>query len=311
MAVSTGVAIAAWGLAHSGSAPAGDCPQPSAEIVEVAHGVYVRQGQHGIPFVDRNFANAGFIVGRDCVAVIDSGGALDEGKALGCAVAKVTDVPVCYVVVSHHHFDHALGNLAFKSPSVQIVGHDNLERSLMASADYYLSRLSEAAGETLSRNLIVPPTRTVSIGEPLELDLGGRVLSVTAHSPAHSDNDLSVLDRQTNTLWLSDLLFVEHIPSLDGSVLGWLEIMARLKQQPAARAIPGHGPVTVTWPDAMIPQERYFSVLRDEARALIEAGGDLSAATETIGQSEQPHWLMFDLHHKRNVTKVYTELEWE
>ena len=87
--------------------------------------------------------------------------------------------------------------------------------------------------------------------------------------------------------------------------------MEQLKQQPAARAVPGHGPVTAAWPGDMAPQERYFTVLRDEARELIEAGGDLNAATQQIGQSEAGHWLMFDLHHKRNVTKAFTELEWE
>ena len=199
-AVAGGVAIVVWGLTHSDAAPAaGDCPASTAEVMEVADGVYVRQGQHGTPFVDRDFANLGFIVGESCVAVVDTGAGFDEGKALGCQIAQVTDVPVCYVIVTHYHYDHAYGSLAFKSDAVQFIGHDNLARALEGSAGYYLERLSEAAGEKLSKDLIVPPDRTVSIGQSLELDLGNRVLSVTAHSPAHTNTDLSVLDRKTDT----------------------------------------------------------------------------------------------------------------
>ena len=301
------LALSAPAMAQSGCA--GVTPAP---VTEIAPGVYVRQGQHGPPFVTPAMANVGFVVGRECVAVIDTGGSPEEGRALRCAVANTTAVPVCYLIITHHHFDHALGSLAFKTaPQVQLIGHAKLGPALALSADYYLQQLAAASGQTFSKELIVTPDQTVAVGASHTLDLGGRELLVQAHPPAHSGNDLSVFDPQTGTLWLSDLLFVDHIPTLDGSVLGWLEVLAALKRTPARRAVPGHGPTSVGWPQGADDTERYFTVLRDQTRRLLDEGAGLEQARDQVGLDEQDRWQLFDLHHKRNVIKVYTELEWE
>ena len=286
------------------------------DVKEIAAGVYVRQGQHGIAFTDSNLANIGFVVGQDCVAVVDSGGSPQEGRELKCAIAKTTDVPVCYVIITHHHFDHVLGNIAFKtdtneSKPVEIIAHKKMELSLKNSAAYYLEQMKSLLGDEATQEIIVTPDRTVDIGQPLALDLGGRVLQLTAHPTAHTNNDLSVLDQQTGSLWLGDLLFVEHIPTLEGSINGWLDVLGTIMNEPAARAVPGHGPVDVPWPDGAKPEQRYFSTVRDEVRQLIQEGADIEQARDNVGHSEASHWHNFDLHHKRNVIRAYTELEWE
>ena len=295
-------------------AGADECSE-TAVVTEVADGVYVRQGQHGIAFKDENIANIGFIVGNNCVAVIDSGGSPKEGRALKCAIAATTDVPVCYVIISHHHFDHALGSLPFKQDSaemqVEVIAHSKMATSLSASTNYYLDQLADILGDEASKEIIVLPDRTVEVGQPLELDLGDRVLNITAFPPAHTNNDLSIHDVKTDTLWLSDLLFVEHIPTLDGSLNGWLDLMNDLLTQTIARVIPGHGPAQAAWPQAGDDETRYFNTMRDQVRKLIEEGADIEDARDSVAQSEQDKWLMFDLHHKRNVLRAYTELEWE
>ena len=288
-------------------------------VKEVAAGVYVRQGQHGIAFTDTHLANIGFVIGQQCVAVVDSGGSPQEGRELKCAIAKTTDVPVCYVIITHHHFDHVLGNIAFKNATdqsnqakpVEIIAHKKMELSLQNSASYYLEQMQSLLGDEATPEIIVTPDRTVDIGQPLQLDLGNRVLQLTAHPTAHTNNDLSVLDQQTGTIWLGDLLFVDHIPTLEGSINGWLDVLSTIMNEPATQAVPGHGPVDVPWPAGGEPEQRYFTTVRDEVRQLIEEGADIEQARDNVGQSEASHWQNFDLHHKRNVIRAYTELEWE
>jgi glyoxylase-like metal-dependent hydrolase (beta-lactamase superfamily II) len=132
-----------------------------------------------------------------------------------------------------------------------------------------------------------------------------------AHGPAHTDNDLSIFDRNTRTLWAGDLLFMERVPALDGSLLGWLAVTEKLGRIPAARVIPGHGPQAASWPDAMAAQQRYLGLLRDEIRGLLRSGGTMEEAVATVGRAEAGRWALFDAYNPRNVAAAFHELEWE
>jgi glyoxylase-like metal-dependent hydrolase (beta-lactamase superfamily II) len=136
------------------------------------------------------------------------------------------------------------------------------------------------------------------------------VLELRAHRTAHTDNDLSLYDAQTRTLWAGDLLFMERVPALDGSLLGWLAVLDELQALPAEHVVPGHGPALAPWPAALEPERRYLAVLRDEIRRMQRNGGTMEQAIAEVGQSEREHWRLFDDYHQRNVTAAYAELEW-
>jgi glyoxylase-like metal-dependent hydrolase (beta-lactamase superfamily II) len=157
--------------------------------------------------------------------------------------------------------------------------------------------------------VVVEPGLTVS--EQTELDLGGRVLILTAYPTAHTDNDLTVLDRRTGTLWTGDLLFTERVPVVDGSLKGWLDVTAKLRSLDVQLVVPGHGAANQDWPAALDAQERYLRVLLDETRLILSDGGTMEQAVEIVGQSERDGWLLFDDYHPRNVVTAFSELEWE
>lgn len=288
--------------------PADNC-KSAAEVVEIAAGIYVRPGKHSVVFDGEAVANIGFIVGNRCVAVIDTGGSYAEGQALRCAIRSVTTQPVCFVINTHAHPDHLLGNLAFRESGVFYIGHTKLARALALRGTVYLERAAQQAGRPLGPEHVILPD--LSVDGQLRLDLGDRVLELVAHSTSHTDNDLSVYDEKTATLWLSDLLFMEHIPVVDGSLNGWLTLLDTLKDKPARRVVPGHGPVQAAWPDAASDTLRYLSALREETRERIKKGDDLREAQKTVAYGERTRWQLFDSYHKRNIIAAYTELEWE
>jgi len=151
--------------------------------------------------------------------------------------------------------------------------------------------------------------RRREVGE-LQIDLGGRTLLLRAHETAHTDHDLSVFDSSTRTLWASDLIFAQRIPSLDGSLTGWLKGMDDLAALGAELVIPGHG-MPGTWSTVVPPQRRYLALLLQETRLFIAQKKRLADAIESVAVSEREHWRLFDDHHPGNVTKAFTELEWE
>ena len=285
-----------------------DQPLP---VTEIAAGLFVSQGVHAEVTAANlgAIANIGFIIGSEQVAVIDSGGCRLWGERLREAIRRHTDLPIGYLIQSHMHPDHVFGAAAFLPEKPEIIGHRALPAALARREAYYARRLQEALGDLAAGSIIVPPTRLVE--GRAEIDLGGRVLELTAHPPAHTDNDLSLFDRQTRTLWAGDLLFMERVPALDGSLLGWLAAMEELRRVPAARVVPGHGPRVAAWPGALADQQRYLGLLRDEIRARLRGGGTMEEAIATVGRSEAARWALFDDYNPRNVAAAFHELEWE
>ncbi|WP_045836316.1 quinoprotein relay system zinc metallohydrolase 2 [Hyphomicrobium sp. 99] len=281
-------------------------------VLEIAPGIFVHVGKYEL--VNRenrgDISNAVCIIGANAVAVIDTSGSYAAGKDLLEAIAEITSKPIHYVINTHMHPDHVMGNAAFKSQEVQFVGHHKLPAALYARKESYLTNARERVGDTaFAGTEIIPPTLLVK--DTLDLDLGGRTLTLKARPTAHTDNDLTIFDSATGTFFLGDLLFSNHVPTLDGSIVGWLNLIPVLTQEKADRAVPGHGPKTMPWPDAIAPVERYLKVLASDVRKMIKDGKTIEEAVATAGQSERGKWALFDEHHPRNVTAAFTELEWE
>jgi quinoprotein relay system zinc metallohydrolase 2 len=305
-------ALCCAALALPLAAPAGATPA-ALRLDPVAPGVWVHFGQLALvtPEDRGDIANLGIIAGRDAVAVIDTGGSVAVGAALLAAIAAVTDRPVRYVINTHEHPDHIFGNAAFAGGAAGFVGHHRLAAVLAQLGPYYLRSYRDQLGAAaIGQVRIIPPT--IAVQDTATLDLGGRLLHLHAAGPAaHSHCDLVVLDAASGTLFTGDLLFVRHVPVLDGSLAGWLGLLPQLAALPATRAVPGHGRQVVAWPDGLADERRYLTTLAADTRRLIAAGVPLARAVPQIEQSERGRWALFDAYTPRNATAAYGELEWE
>ncbi len=279
-------------------------------LTEVADGIYVHAGMH-LGFEEEHaddIANIGFIVGSECIAVIDTGGSYKIGELLKKEINKISDVPICYVINTHIHYDHVLGNAAFKDTKVKFVGHKGLAEELEYNKEFFLEQFSHFIDKENIENVIVKPD--IEVENTMNLDLGNREIVLTAYHRAHTDTDLTIIDINTNTLWLSDLLFMERIPAIDGSIKGWLSVMEELKQRDFKLVIPGHGPVSAKWPSAAKSQYAYLKSLHDEVEKEIDRGAFMEDIIETVLSEEKKKWLLHEENHRRNVSKTFTELEW-
>jgi quinoprotein relay system zinc metallohydrolase 2 len=278
---------------------------------EVAPSIFVHAGEIA-EATARNangISNVSFIIGREAVAVFDPGGSRSIGMMMWESIRDRTKLPVRHVVLSHVHPDHVFGASYFEEREKPVfVGHEKLPAALAQRGEYYQKRLEQQIGNHPTGKSVAP---AMLVSDKAEIDLGGRKLILTAHQRGHSDCDLTMFDEQTATLFAGDILFVDRVPSLDGSLLGWLKQLEALKAIPAQRAVPGHGPEQVPWPAGAANLERYLNVLLTQTRAAIAKGVEITEAVKTVGQSERGKWKLFDEYHGHNVTKAFKELEWE
>ena len=280
-------------------------------VEEPAPGVYVHRGAPlplDVPGHD-DIANIGFIVGSRCVALIDTGGSVRIGRALRAAVRQRTALPICYVINTHVHVDHVLGNEAFADDHPSFVGHAVLAQAMARSRPYFVQEYPQDFDAPATPEQVIGPDRLVETD--LTLDLGGRALRLHAWPTAHTDCDLTVYDQKTSTLWTGDLLFIERLPALDGSLVGWIAAVDRLAKQRARFVVPGHGPTSTRPAEAFARERRYLDNLLQGVRRELAEGASLQDAMVHVGADERSGWLLWNTVHPRNVARAYQELEWE
>ena len=148
-----------------------------AAVTQIAGGVFVAVGPVALASGANlgTIANRGFIIGDEAVAVIDTGGSFASGVSLRAAIQKITALPIRYVINTHMHPDHVLGNTAFRGEGTTFVGHAKLPRALAARAGQYLQANRALIGDAgFAGTEIVPPTLLVE--KEMTLDLGHRIL---------------------------------------------------------------------------------------------------------------------------------------
>jgi hypothetical protein len=100
-------------------APISQTRAPDFRLQEIANGVWAAIAN------DEGLAggNAGFVIGDDGVAVIDTFQDPVPAKAMLDAIRKLTPLPIRFVVNTHYHLDHVNGNDVFAAAGAAIVAH--------------------------------------------------------------------------------------------------------------------------------------------------------------------------------------------
>lgn len=288
----------------------------SFAVESIAEGIYAHRGED--LDIDTGYqgdiCNISFIVGSKGVAVIDTGGSLKVGEQLYTAIRKVTPLPVLYVINTHVHPDHVYGNAAFLPSNTNeqapvFVGHEKLAHAMDLRSEQYTKLNERLLHDDAKGSVLIKPT--LAVKTTLTLDLGDRELVLDAHPIAHTNTDITVIDKKTGTLFAGDLLFINRTPVVEGDIKGLITEIIKLKHSQATQVVPGHGPVTKDWLGALNNAERYLTTLLNDVRASIKRHDSMEKAMDTAAETERKHWKLFEITNRRNVNIIYPVLEWE
>jgi cyclase len=276
-----------------------DGPLPPPRVDEVSDGSYAYIQPDGSWWIN----NAGFLVGPQGVASVDTCSTERRTRAYLDAIAAVTPQPVRTLINTHHHGDHTFGNYLFGAAT--IVAHERARLAVLAwgpprSAPYWTE--ADWGAVTLD-----PPFLTYTDAVTL---WSGELRCEVRHvgAPAHTTNDSIVWVPERRLLFSGDLLFNGGTPFVvQGSVAGLVRVLEDVVRPLGAEVIvPGHG--EVCGPEVIGSVLGYLRFVQDTAREGRFAGlSPLDAAREAdLG----PYAQLLDAERLvGNLHRAYAELE--
>jgi cyclase len=181
-------------------------------------------------------------VGTDGIIMVDSQFAPMHDK-IKAAIAKLSPLPIKYLIDTHYHVDHVGGNAAFHRDGATIVAHDNIRLRLAAGV---INPTTGAKSPPAEPDAI--PTQTYSVGG-MKVEVGGRVAELKHVINAHTDGDTWIYFPDANVLALGDTYSSRTYPNIDwgsgGSIDGTIRALDRYLKvaNNSTKIVPGHGPV--------------------------------------------------------------------
>lgn len=254
-------------------------------------------------------SNSAFVVTDSGVLLFDSGSSAGIGHAIRKAIAGVTSQPVRWIVNSHAHGDHWLGNAAFADSVEQIFAGAGVAEVIEVDGITWVDRFNAMTGGITGNSVILAPDRKVE--QATELSFGGVPVLMMLSGGSHSPGDLMLWLPREEVLIAGDVVYSDRMPSTNaGDLKQWIETLAQLKQLQPRVVIPGHGAVT----DAS-GIDRLHALLR-ELWLAVEAGIDeglsdfemLPRVSEALAQF-RPFYPGLDDKLRRDLSHVYLQVE--
>lgn len=290
------------------------CAAPAAAgdaAIELAPGVYMVRGSGGVaePANLGRIGNSGFIVGDSGVVAIDTGTSYRHGQALLARIAQTTDKPVKLVLLTHVQPEFVFGAAAFRERGIPIRMHGKAAALMASRCEVCLKNLNlTLGGEAMAGTVLLRPDEVFE--QTHTLTQAGRALRVIYLGHSSGPGDVAVLDEASGVLFAGGLLDERRIPDVqDGDLAGWRDALARLRELPLRRIVPGHG--SATTPAAIDAVARYLGGLQARVAELLQAGASLSEAPEAATLPAFASWDQYDTIHRRNASIVYIRLERE
>jgi len=191
--------------------------------------------------------NSGIIVGDDAVMVIDAQATPAMAADVIARVAKITDKPIKYVLLTHYHAVRTLGASAYRAADVLA---SDATRGLIAERgkqdmDSEIGRFPRLfrAAETIP-GLTWP---TITFPDQISIWLGRREVRIMHIGRGHTAGDVVAVVPDAGVVFAGDL--VEYKSACycgDAHFTDWPATLDHLAEMQADALVPGRGPALTT-----------------------------------------------------------------
>jgi cyclase len=270
--------------------------QTERSVTKLAEGVY--EIQHKDAGDGSASGNTTVVIGERQVFVVDSCFLPSAAREDIAQIGQWTDKPVAFVLNTHFHNDHNLGNRAYMDafPSVTIIAHAETKKDMdmfgpgsasreekgMAALKQMLDTGKTRDGQTLTpeettevRNALARRTQivdeikqvtfqsaTLTFDHDFTVDVGSREVQVKFLGRGNTSGDAVVYLPKEKIVVAGDLV-VYPIPYIyDGYPTEWIQTLQNLAQLDADSIVPGHGPI--------LHDKTYVYLIRDLLKSAVD-----------------------------------------
>ena len=278
------------GVALGGSQAAAQTPT----VKQVASDVYF--------FFDFNGSNAVFLVTDDGVLLIDTRTHPREGRDLLERIRKVTDKPVKWVINSHFHGDHHMGNSVFKDLGATFVAQEETARIMQRVQPKEMARRVEGfrsrGYDPADVKLVLPD---VTFDSKMTIRLGGREVRLFYLGPGQQAGDTFVQFPHARLLFTPGAFAKHSMPNMlfTPSVDNWIKLLDQVAVMDVDAILPAHGDIA-TRADV----KELAAMLADEYATVKDAvnrGVSLDQATTALTFPQYKDW--------RNYARLQGEIK--
>jgi glyoxylase-like metal-dependent hydrolase (beta-lactamase superfamily II) len=258
-------------------------------------------------------SNAGFVIGEDSVAVIDTFASVEAARQLLAEIRRLTKLPVKFVINTHHHPDHVSGNGVFANAGAVVLAQRHV-RDWIHSENLRSLAIAAAAGHDISPGQkaltasFAAPTAVYDDG--VDLYLGSRAIQVRSF-PGHTGGDSIVLVPDARLAFAGDLFWRNTLPNtIDASTGPWIDTLnALMRNEAGFTFVPGHGDVGSDQDVAAFRD--YLATLRKlvaDAQAQGRSDAVVVDAVMTPLKNQYGWWDFFEYSARPNILEMDAEL---
>lgn len=215
------------------------------KLTKIADGVYSYVDTRNSSPQNSYGANAGIIIGRNGIVVVDTLISSKEAKRFIKDIKAISKKPIKYVVNTHYHLDHTFGNSEFAKRGAAIISHINDSKNLKAHGETALKNAKNygLTEKDVRGTKIAYPS--LAFSDSMEIDMGDQKVELIYTGTSHTDGSIIVYIPDKKILFAGDILFTDYHPFMgEGNIDGWLKTLDHIITMDIEKIIPGHGPVS-------------------------------------------------------------------
>ncbi len=280
-------------------------------VTPIAENVYsIVSPSFGLPTPENKGwnSNSHFVVTKKGVLLFDTGSSELIGNKIKSAIKSVTDQPVRWVINSHSHADHWLGNAAFTDTGAEIISSNAALTAMKEDGQGAVAFYSRVTKGTIGATQLVYPT--LLLGKGQTRNFGGVAVEFIFSNDGHSPGDILMWLPKQKIIFGGDVLSSDWMPIITGhgNVPNFINTLYTIAKLNPTIVLTGHGKATTV--KSVIRDADLLSSVWTQVKADFGNGKNSNATLLDIKAKLGPKYRLlyndFVTEIERHVKLMYT-----